>query len=72
MSIVDSKKLTTQSGLKIEAEYLYQDIDLNDYDFLVIPGGKATFENNLSSSIVKINLSMAVRWAIDSCLPWLS
>ncbi len=53
VSVVDSRELTTQSGLKIEAEYLYQDIDLNDYDFLVIPGGKATFENNLSSLIVK-------------------
>lgn len=53
VSIVGNKNLVTQSGIKLETEYLYEEIDLNDYEFLVIPGGKATFENNLSSEIVK-------------------
>ena len=34
------------SGIKIETDLNYKDINLNDYNFLIIPGGKATFENN--------------------------
>lgn len=53
VSVVESNKLITQSNIKIETDLNYKDINLNDYEFLIIPGGKATFENNLSSPIVK-------------------
>ena len=53
VSVIDTNKLITQSNIKIETDLNYKDINLNDYEFLIIPGGKATFENNLSSPIVK-------------------
>ena len=41
---LDDNNLTTQSGIKLQSEKLYKDIKLQDYDFLVIPGGGAVFK----------------------------
>ena len=51
VSITGSFDLTTQSNLQIKAEKLIEDIDLSEYDFVVLPGGKAVFETHLYSKI---------------------
>ncbi len=53
ISIKNDLKLTTQSNVIIIADKLYTDIDINNYDFLIIPGGKAVFETHLNSEITK-------------------
>lgn len=53
VSITGKLELTTQSILKVKAEKLYEDIDLREYEFLVIPGGKAVFKTHLSSEITE-------------------
>lgn len=40
-SLAESLDLKTQSGIAIKAEKMLKDLKLSDYDFLVIPGGKA-------------------------------
>lgn len=49
VSITDSLELTTQSNISLKAEYLIEDVDLDEYDFLVVPGGKAVFETHINS-----------------------
>lgn len=47
---IDEKIVITQSHNKIIAEYLLDEIDETNYDFLIIPGGKAVFnvlDNNM-------------------------
>ena len=53
VSITGSLNLITQSGLKITSEKLIEEVLLDEYDFLVIPGGKAIFETHISSKITK-------------------
>lgn len=53
VSIEKNIKLVTQYNIKIEAEYTLNQVDLNDYDFLVIPGGKAVMLTHLSSKITE-------------------
>ena len=43
MVSLDKNELNTQSNNKIVVSYLLSEVNLNDYDFLVIPGGKAVF-----------------------------
>lgn len=40
---LDKKEITTQSNNKIMVQYLLNEVDVNSYDFLVLPGGKAVF-----------------------------
>ena len=40
---LDNKNIITQSNNKIEVEYLLNEVDVNSYDFLILPGGKAVF-----------------------------
>lgn len=47
-SVKDEKKVLSQSKVFYESDYLLSEANLLDYDFLVIPGGKAVF-NDLSS-----------------------
>lgn len=53
VSMTNNIELTTQSNIKLLADYLLKDINTKEYDFLVIPGGKAVFETHLSSNITK-------------------
>lgn len=53
VSITKDYELITQSNIKLKADYLIEDINLNDYDFLVIPGGKAVFETHFNSLVTK-------------------
>ena len=47
VSITEDYNLITQSGVKLQADYLIDEIDLDKYAFLIIPGGKAVFETNI-------------------------
>ena len=38
-----TKSILTQSNNKIEAQYLLNKVNTKEYDFLVLPGGKAVF-----------------------------
>ena len=40
---LDNKNIITQSNNKIEVEYLLNEVEVNSYDFLILPGGKAVF-----------------------------
>ncbi len=53
VSIEKSCQLVTQSGVQLKSDYLIDEILLDEYDFLVIPGGKAVYETHLHSDITK-------------------
>ena len=40
---LDNKDVITQSNNKISVDYLLSEVNLNEYDFLILPGGKAVF-----------------------------
>jgi len=42
-SMHDTLEVESQTGIKMFANVLFKDINAKDYDFLVIPGGKAVF-----------------------------
>lgn len=46
ISMNDNLEVITQSNITIKADMLYNEINLDDYSFLIIPGGKATFETH--------------------------
>lgn len=50
VSIKDDINLTTQSNVKMQADKALKDVSLKDYNFLIIPGGKAVMMTHLSSS----------------------
>lgn len=51
VSITGSLELITQSNLKITAEKKIENVNLDDYSFVILPGGKAVFETHLESQI---------------------
>lgn len=51
-SISDSLSVSSSHGVKVEANAKIQDIIVNDYDFLVLPGGKLGVENLRASDKV--------------------
>lgn len=53
ISVVESLDLTTQYGLSIRADKSYRDIEIDQYDFVVLPGGKAVFETHLNSVVTQ-------------------
>ena len=40
---LDNKNIITQSNNKIEVQYLLNEVEVDSYDFLILPGGKAVF-----------------------------
>lgn len=42
--IKNNRKIKTAYGLKLETDFSYNEVELFEYDFLVIPGGKWVFE----------------------------
>lgn len=52
-SIKDNLELVTSSGVHVKADALLSDLDLDEYDFIVLPGGKLGVENLGSSPLVK-------------------
>lgn len=53
VSMEKSLEVKTQSNIKIIADKLVSEISLSNYDFLIIPGGKAVFNTHLESSVTK-------------------
>lgn len=53
VSLTDDLNVTTQSNIKILADYNYKNIDLNDYDYLIIPGGKAVMTTHYDHPFTK-------------------
>ena len=53
VSVSNQLEILTQSKMYIKAEKLLKDVNLNDYDFLVIPGGGAVF--NVLSKLDVVN-----------------
>ena len=53
VSITGQKELITQSGIGLNAEKLINEVDLNEYCFVILPGGKAIFETHRDSNITK-------------------
>lgn len=53
ISIEDKLELTTQSNIKITADKFINEVNLSDYNFLVLPGGKAVFNTHIESNITK-------------------
>lgn len=51
VSVIDNLDITTQSGLKVKAEKVYNEINLDDYEFVILPGGKAVYETHLESEV---------------------
>lgn len=49
---IHSKNITTQSGHNIESQCLLKDLDISEFDFLIIPGGKAVFNVLDKESII--------------------
>lgn len=45
VSITDDMKVQTSHGVTLFADRIYNDIDPNDYDVLILPGGKLGTEN---------------------------
>ena len=43
-SVMNRKEIISKCGLKITLETLIQDVRLDDYDFLFIPGGPGSFK----------------------------
>ncbi|MBP5444599.1 MAG: DJ-1/PfpI family protein [Acholeplasmatales bacterium] len=52
VNMSNDKELTTQCGNKIVVDTFYKDVKLSDYDFLVIPGGKAVMNSLLNDKRV--------------------
>lgn len=50
-AVKDEKRVLSQSRVYYESDYLLKEALLEEYEFLVIPGGKAVF-NDLNSDVV--------------------
>ncbi len=53
VSITGSTLLKTQSGVTIKATKTIDDIELDDYDFVFLPGGMAVSKTHLKSEITQ-------------------
>lgn len=49
-TLEQSKSLKTAYGLDIQADFLIKELNLNNYDFIVLPGGKHVF-NFINNSV---------------------
>lgn len=53
ISMNDNLTVTTSHQVKIQGEKLYQDVDVKDYDVIVLPGGKVGTKNLESCESLK-------------------
>ena len=53
VSITGKEELITQSNIKLCSDKLIENVDLDDYSFVILPGGKATFKTHLESKITE-------------------
>ena len=52
IGVMNQESILSQSKVIYKCDYLLKDINVDDYDFLIIPGGKAVF-NDLDKPIVE-------------------
>lgn len=52
-SSLENKQVTSSHNIKIESEILLKDAILNEYDFLILPGGPHVFNKLEASNLVK-------------------
>lgn len=52
IGVMNHKDILSQSNVTYKCDFLLQEIDINNYDFLIIPGGKAVF-NDLDKLVVE-------------------
>ena len=52
VNMSNNKELTTQCGHKLVVDTFYKDIDFKNYDYLVIPGGRAVMNSLLNDKRV--------------------
>lgn len=53
VSITGKKEILTQSKVYVLADKLIEEINLDEYDFLIIPGGAAVMKTHLNSPITE-------------------
>lgn len=53
VSLTNEKSIISKSKISYVVDYLIEEIDANDYDFLIIPGGPAVSNYHLQSSTTK-------------------
>ncbi len=60
-AVKDEKKVLSQSKVFYESDYLLSEAKLLDYDFLIIPGGKAVFNDLSSPKIEEVISNFVIR-----------
>lgn len=60
-AVRNDKKVLSQSKVFYESDYLLSKANLEDYDFLIIPGGKAVFNDLSGKDIEKVITSFVNR-----------
>jgi 4-methyl-5(b-hydroxyethyl)-thiazole monophosphate biosynthesis len=69
VSITGSKVVLTQSKVNVMADKLIEEINLDDYDFLIIPGGAAVMKTHLNSPITEsIAMYFYKKHALIGCI----
>lgn len=53
VSITGSLNIITQSSLHITVDKKIEDVNIDEYDFLILPGGKAVMQNHLENELTK-------------------
>ena len=61
VSIQPSKEVTASNGLVVKADCFLKDIKPEDYDFLILPGGKKGVENLSDNEIVLLLVKKYLR-----------
>ncbi len=61
ISITDKKEVISQSNVVIKTDKLLTEINLDEYSFLIIPGGKAVMQTHLYSEITKMVVEVFVK-----------
>ena len=56
VSIMDGKMITASRGVKIEADMTLADINFDDYDMLILPGGVKGTNNLNDCTVLKDNI----------------
>lgn len=63
------KEVLTSRGIYITADKTIHEVNLNDYDYLIIPGGKAVFDYHLKSPMTKSIVEFFMkRHALVACI----
>ncbi len=61
-SAMGRKEVKSKNGIAMKADALIEEVNLDDFDFLFIPGGPGAFQILNELSIVNETISAFVRW----------